>query len=170
MADEPQFLPPDDEITLADELAGVEALLTPSDLEIGAPPDAPAPLGRGWAFDFTTNQFRRGGSRPAGVSGYDELTVWIEKCLRTARGAHPIYSADFGVDQPFSMIGQPFNAAAAGRYGQSVKQALLAHDRITDVTDFTFTGDESSGVLAVSFRVVTDEDDVLSIDNLPLGG
>jgi hypothetical protein len=162
-----QLLPPDDELTLDDDL---EAARQAMEGDFG-PDDEPGPrpFGRGWAFDFATNQFRRGGAAPLEVRGLDQLRMWIETTLRTARLAHPIFSEDYGTDQPFEAIGQVFTPGLAGRYSRAITEALVAHDRITDVKDFNFTGSPTSAVLFVDFTVVTDEAEELPITDLPAG-
>lgn len=117
------------------------------------------PFGRGWAFDFEAGEFVLGGTSPRGVSGIDQLTVWIEKALRTYRSAHPIYSDDFGMEEPFAPIGHQLDAALIGSWAQHAAEALKVHDRITDVTGFSFTADPLSNTLSASFTVVTDEED-----------
>ena len=128
----------------------------------------PQPFGRGWAFDFYKRQFIRGGSAPLEVSGYDQLRVWIEKTLQTARLAHPIYSDEYGVDNPWEPIGQPFSPGVAGRMERGIKEALKVHDRITDITDMTFDGSPTMNELYVSFTVVTDDEE-LRVATIPIG-
>lgn len=169
MSDQFELLPPDDTITVADDLeAAAQAAQIEGREGPGAEEDSKQPFGRGWAFDFSTGQFRHAGSAPAGVRGLDQLRMWIEKTLRTARLAHPMYSDNYGVDQPYEAIGQVFSPAMAGRYAKAIEEALMVHDRISAITDMEFTGGLGSEVLEVSFTVVTDEDQI-DVASVPVG-
>lgn len=162
-----ELLPEEEaEITPDEEL---ELLLAPTDVasegeDIEEPP---MPLGRGWPFDFQTGQFGRAGFAPAATSGVDHLRTWIEKTLRTARFAHPIYTDDYGTEWPEPLIGAPFTPALAGKVSNAVEDALLQHDRITQVKDFFFEGGPESDLLAISFTVVLDDEE-LSLENVPI--
>ena len=87
-----------------DRQKALDAALAPV-VDLADPPVQP--LGRGWALDFTINQFVKNGISPALVYDTDELNVWIEKAMRTARLAYPIYTDDYGMEDPFRLIGQP---------------------------------------------------------------
>lgn len=157
-----ELLPADAPVTLDEELEA--AIIAAED----DPEQPPAPLGRGWGFSFETGQFNRRGGSPAEVRDIDNLRVWIEKCLRTYRGAHAIYDDNFGTDMPDQGIGSPFAAETVGLLTESIRAALLAHDRIEDVTDFRFTGGIDSDVLFVDFTVLVDDEDLL-FNAVPLG-
>jgi hypothetical protein len=161
-----ELLPAADSLTADSELTAVDAALEPAGDPVAD--DSPRVYGRGWAFDFVSGQFTRGGNSPLEVTGLAQLRMWIEKTLRTARMAHPIYSDDYGIDQPYSVIGQPFTPGAAGRYARAISDALLVHDRITQIKDMTFTGGPNDVVLAVSFTVVTDEEEA-TFEDIPIG-
>lgn len=157
-------LTPDEELAAALQADAPPVFATPST-------SSPQPLGRGWPFDFQTGQFVRRGQAPAEVRGLDELRVWVEKCLRTARFAHPIYGSQYGLD-PVEAIGQAAGNASeiVGHYAEGVTDALLVHDRITDVQNFRFTANSSSELLEVSFDVLVDQQGVtLTFQNIPLG-
>lgn len=128
------------------------------------------PIGRGWAFDFARHQFVRSGLAPAEISDLDQLATWIQKCLLTARFAHPIYSSAYGMDEPFGLIGGTFTGAAVASYTEAVRDALTAHDRIVEVTAFTFSQDDD--VLLASFTVHVDEvpPTLLHISSIPITG
>lgn len=121
----------------------------------------PLPFGRGWAFDFGMSQFKMHGHGPREVHGVDNLVVWIEKTLRTARYAHPIYSDAYGIEY-VDVVGKPFTPALAGAYARAVRDVLLIHDRIEEVKDFTFSGDPDLDMLSVAFRVTLIGDEELS--------
>lgn len=119
----------------------------------------PQPYGRGWAFDFTgTRDFVKHGQGPARARGIENLKVWIEKTLRTARFAHVIYGDDYGIDT-VELIGRPLSPELVGQYGTAVTAALLVHDRISSVEDFAFSADPGTDLLEVTFTVVVDEGD-----------
>jgi hypothetical protein len=134
---------------------------------------APAqPLGRGWAFNFLTNEFVANGLSPAVVYEQDQLAVWIEKAVRTAKFAHPIYGNAFGMNDPFLLIGQPYTSELVGEYIDQITAALEVHDRIQTVTNFQFIQDPMTDQVYVTFTVVLDDDDLdpVQMDAIPVGG
>lgn len=140
----------------------IEANVLPADLVLGV---EPTPLGRGWAFDvspmragFVTAPSGRG---PLGTHGLETLKVWILKCLNTERGVFPIYSNRFGMVRPFDMLSEPSSETAIADYEDRVRDALLAHPRITGVTDFSADFDLSVDYVNVTFTVETDRLGVL---------
>lgn len=156
------LVPTDGELTVDERLDAALAGLMPD-----TAPDVQRPLGRGWAFDFETGEFVAHGSSPAIVLGVEQLVVWIEKTLRTARFAHAIYDDEYGTEYPFDAVGQQFTPALAGNLRRSIEESLRVHDRIEDITEFTFTGEGHT--LYVNFRVVTDQEEI-EITQIPLGG
>lgn len=157
------LLPAETELTPDEELqAALGQLAVPEDEEV-----EPQPFGRGWGFDFETGQMQRHGASPVVTRDLDTLRVWIEKTLRTARGTHPIYSLDHGIDDPYVGIGSPFSAEAVGVLTESIADALLVHDRIEEVVDITFTGGPDSDVLSVGFSVIVDDEE-LTFEDVPL--
>lgn len=131
--------------------------------------DETPPLGRGWSFDFGRRAFNSvEGRGPLETRGQATLRAWVEKCLNTQKGAHPIYSDDFGVAMPFGALG-----AAGGSFDSEdleieLVDALTYHPRITDVTDVEVDFDEVNEALRVSFTVVQDDADDLVLDGLLL--
>ena len=119
--------------------------------------DETVPIGRGWAFDFGAGDFVRQGAAPARVYEEDHLRVWIEKTLYTARYAHAAYSGRYGMETPFAdFIG--LGMADAAHYpalAESIKGALLAHDRIVGVDNFQYEYD-GNAALFVTFTVHLD--------------
>lgn len=114
----------------------------------------PTTIGRGWAFDFAKGQFVRHGAAPAEVREVDSLKVWIEKTLYTARYAHPIYSGLYGTEGLFDLISGPDNPGLYRMLQGTIRDALLVHDRISDVVDFRFG--RADEYVEVYFRVVLD--------------
>lgn len=161
------LLPPDPGI-ISPDLA-LDAALAPV-IDLGPVPDRP--LGKGWAFDFSTGQFVAHGTAPAEAYGLDNLRVWIEKTLRTARLAHPIYTDSYGMDEPFFAIGQVDSATLEDEYVTRVTEALLVHDRILAVENFQFSQQPTDDTLYVSFTVSTNANppQTLAVAAIPLGG
>jgi hypothetical protein len=140
--------------TNEDELAQLEAE-TGADLALD---DGPKPtLGRSWAFDFASGRFiTKPGGGPIETQGMATLRTWIEKALRTARGAHRVYAqSSFGLAAGLDVGGiDPSLDDLEGR----CRQALTLHPRITDVRDFRITPDpDDEEVSLVGFLVLTDE-------------
>lgn len=187
------FLPPDDDpIPDPDEeLDALEAADEEGEGDFIDPEDAadlvvvdepPAPLGLSWAFDFEASTFLRGGlGGPLETRGLATLRGWIEKCLTTARGAHVIHPPDYGVEMP-GVIGAPMGGEAAASLEGAVRDALLFHPRITDVTEFeVYLGDPEDEtdptritpedeVLYASFTVVTDDEESIDFIGVPMRG
>lgn len=133
-------LPSEDPVLSPEEnlrLAATEAVV--DTLEIAPLPDEEtgSTIGRGWAFDFSTGQFKRHGDSPAVLKDEDQIKAWIEKTMYTARFAHPIYSDDYGVEGLNDLIAREEPGVAA-TLADSISEALLVHDRIETVTDFYF--------------------------------
>lgn len=127
------------------------------------------PLGKTWWFDFDQRRFVSGGGRgPLAVRGIAGLRIWVEKTLRTARGAHPIYSGDYGLDDPWDIIGSPLAAISVGDLESRIRDALTYHPRIVDVSDFVATKDEDQEALFLSFRVILDDETLLAFRSLSL--
>lgn len=130
----------------------VDPTLAPPDLLVTDAP--PPPLGRSWAYDFQASSFVQGISGVAQTRGISTLKQWVEKCLRTDRGAHPIYSDDFGIVRPFDMIGMALTDVNPDDLEQRIREALTKHPSIADIDDFDMTyspdGDE---FLLVTFTV-----------------
>jgi hypothetical protein len=131
-------------------------------------PEEPPPLGRGWAYDFVNHQFVQspGQHGPLATHGTGTLSVWIEKCLRTARGELPIYSDGFGLDSPADFFGMNAALFPTDLFAERVRDALTQHPRIADVTDLAVQFDDTEEYVAVSFTVVTGEGDLLQFTNV----
>jgi hypothetical protein len=165
-----ELLPPDPGLINPD-LALDAALAPVEDIEN----DAPAPFGRSWRFDFQAGQFIRDGTVPLVVYEMDTLIMWIEKTLRTARLAHPIYADEYGVEDPDELIGQVLvGEEDLSSYEESINAALTYHDRIISVEDFSFTQDPFEETLYASFTVMVDaapplEPQPLEFSDVPVG-
>lgn len=178
--DDAELIPIDAEVVSGSAaLEELELALTPIDaldddlvvIEDGDE-DPKLPFGKGYAFDFQRHELARGreGRSPLKTFGEASLKTRIEKCLRTERGAHPIYSDDYGMEAPFDLIGAPLNSALSSDVQERVRGALVRlDDRIADVRDFSLDYDEQEPFLLMSFRVVLDDETVLSFDRFTLG-
>lgn len=158
---------PADPGVLTPDLA-LEAALAPiPDLE----PPGPAPIGRGWAFDCVAGEFVLHGATPQRIDGLDQIRMWIEKTLRTARFAHPIYTDVYGVVEPTELLGQPYDGEVLAAYQEAIVDALTVHDRIAAVDGFSFAHDPMDDALYVSFTVTLDaaaESQLLNVSSFPL--
>jgi hypothetical protein len=156
------FLPElDDPSEPEDDFAEIEAALEadPSELDLVVDTAEPEPIGRSWAFDFQQRRFRRGrGLSPQATSGMGTLTQWIEKALRTARGAHPVSPDTYGMPAASleGMIGSRVGIVPPD-LEERVTETLLFHPRITAVRDFTYSHDEDEEFVLVSFVYEMDE-------------
>lgn len=129
----------------------------------------PQPIGRSWAFDFISNRFYpKPGGGPQGTRGLTTLRFWIEKVLRTYRGAYPIYDSRYGIEDLDEIIGHQIGDASMTSLSGKIEDALLFHPSITAVTDFSADFNEVDEALVVSFVVVTDQGDELPINDLAL--
>jgi phage baseplate assembly protein W len=176
VASDLNFLPADDPSPEPDaELDAFEDSLTADDalLDDVVIDEQPPPLGRSWAFDFDSGSFLWGtGQGPLETRGLATLRGWIEKCLYTPRGL-AIHPPDYGVEDLDEVIGMSVAEAGSAGLEDRIREALLFHPRIQDVTDFdAFAGtaeNDDDDVLYVSFTVVTDDGDLENFDALPLG-
>lgn len=149
----------------------LDAALAPTE---DAESDSPRPFGRSWQFDFQAGQFVKDGTVPKVVYELDTLIVWVEKALRTARLAHPIYDDQYGMDDPTLPIGQAAADELLSEYQDSIESALLYHDRIVSVENFTFTQDPFEETLYASFTILIDatapqEPQAVEFSNVPVG-
>jgi hypothetical protein len=142
-----------DPVIISPDLQLQAALTTTVDLQ----PPIVEPYGMGWAFDFIHNEFlfQGGAMSPVVVYDTDNLQMWIEKTLHTAQQAHPIYDDDYGMEDPFGLIGFFLDPVAVGDYEQQVNNALLIHDRIVAVNNFQYAMQDTQ--LWIQFEVVLDD-------------
>lgn len=167
---EPQFpddLDPQSTLDLLDDRL-VDPSVPPPDLVVTDAP--PPPYGRSWAFDFVAQRFvvsPSGGI--AETRGLATLRVWIEKCMRTDRGAHPIHSDDYGMVRPFDMIGMQLTDISKDDLEDRVRTALTVHPSILDIDDFDMTyATDGDDALFVSFTVLLADQQSLVVSNVEL--
>jgi hypothetical protein len=91
--------------------------------------------------------------------------VWVEKCLNTARGAHPACPPWFGLAPGDDVIGHPVGYPPPD-LTERIHDALTQHPRITDVVDVTYEFQDDEDWLACSLVLVTDEDDRVPVAGL----
>lgn len=176
--DFPQLLPPlGDELMADDALAQASAQIPeiPDLTEVYEEPQ-PNAYGMTWLWDFNTNRFVTNGSGPARCWDTDSLRMWCQTAVAVNRGAHPIFSEDFGMDDAYAMIGTvKDDVSAQQQYMEDVAQALIQHDRITSVDEFDFSdlppdvdpgttlADITSEGVYCYFEITTDDAQTLAI-------
>lgn len=155
------LIPPDVDAvaSLDDRLDAAEASLTADPFqEPGTAEETPVPYGVTWSFDYQAGRYRRSGTAPAEVRGEDALIEWIQLASQTARGAHASCPPDFGMEAPFAYVGLADPRVAIAEFESQLRTALLVHDRIEDVIDFSAVWDPENGAVIVeTLTVVTDE-------------
>lgn len=164
---------PDDEIDIDPDTELEDAFrIEPDSSEIDQAivPPKPLPLGRSWFFDPVDGRFVTMGGSPAETSGVTTVKAWIVCLLHTMRGAHPMLDPDYGIENPFAMIGRPEAEISNQQYQNEVTEALLKDDRIAAVSAFTFEHDPTTDYTMVRFSVqVRHADDEIPI-GVPLNG
>lgn len=138
----------------------------PADLVVeGVPPHPP---GRSWAYDFVRRRFVSAPQQhgPLETHGIETLKQWIEKCLLTARGAHPIYSEDYGIELPNDLVGVSADTFPDAIYESRISEGLLAHERITSIEDFAAVYDPMEEFVLVSFTCVLDDGTRFPVQNV----
>lgn len=125
----------------------------------------PTPLGRSWAFDFTTKRFVMAGHQPIETRRDQTLRYWIEKCLRTPQGGVIIEPPDYGLDAPTNILGDQFDSADVANREERVREALLFHPAITGIEGYEAGPDpEDEEVLLESFSVILDDSTTLDMN------
>lgn len=164
------LVPPDDDlISPEDQMnAAATAALEDPTAPVAVATEPPEPLGISWLFDFDAGHFIRQGAAPARVTGTDALEMWCLTALSSARFAHAVFSDEFGMENPAADLGAAVAAEVAVDFAARIRDALLVHDRISDVADITTNFDPTTGIVFTSFTVVTDEEESVPIDDLQI--
>lgn len=153
----------------ADQLRAVvaEAAATPLAVDLVIE-TTPPPIGRGYAFDPRLKGFVVGtsGKGVLATRGLDTLKVWILKAIFTMKGVHPIYSDNYGMEDPFAAIGGSMMENALGGYEEMLRDALTYNPRISDITEYAAEPTPMGDGYSVSFQVVLDDDTVIPVSNL----
>lgn len=114
--------------------------------------------GRSWSFDFENGKFNRYGAAPAETTAIDTLKVWCEKVLRTYAGAQVVYPDHIGIDV-LDIIGDQYDESTLSALMETVREALMIHDRIMRVDDMAVERpSEDDDYVIVSMTIVTDSD------------
>lgn len=165
-----ELLPADDEGLAPEEDLAAAVASALEDLPAEAVEAAPEPFGRSWLWDRDAGRFVRDGSSPKEVRGRDALAQWCDAASHTALGAHPIFDAEFGMDEPEDIIGQAADVdERASDWAERLRDALMHHDRITSVENVNVVYDQDAGIVYVrTLDVFTDEEE--STAPLQLGG
>jgi hypothetical protein len=165
------FLPPDDPIISADD--DLDASLTILDEIVASDlvaADPPPPIGKSYYFDFALKRFTRAGAdSPMVTNGLDTLNQWVEKTIRTAKGAHPVYPSDYGMEDPWSIYGKHPNSADYATLEANIREALTFHPRIVDIDHFAADMDPVDEVVLVTFHYILDDGTRQVVGNLPVG-
>jgi hypothetical protein len=126
--------------------------------------DTRSPIGMSWAFDFLSNRFQTFKNKgPLETHDIQTLYGWMEKCLRTDRGAHPVHPPGYGMVRPFDMIGLPVAQAIGSDLEARITDALLFHPRIAAVRDFSFEIDPDDDLILAEFTVILDDEAELPV-------
>jgi hypothetical protein len=159
------LVPPDDaEIAPGDDIDAAEASALGDPYADEATP-APEPFGLTWVFDFEAGQFVRQGAAPAEASTDEaSLEQWCLMVLYSARFAHAVFDDDIGIEYPTDPLGELGSREWLGDYAERMREALMQHERIADVTNFQGDFEQATGVLRISgFDVMTDEGETVSV-------
>lgn len=170
MADDPQLLPVDDgEITPEEDVAAAEASALAAASPEPARAEPPQPFGVTPLFDFELGRMVRAGQSPVMVSGHKALEQWCLMAIYSARYAHAVFTDEFGMEDPESVIGQAADAAeTAADWGERLREALLVYDRVAAVEGYegSFITLNGGRAFVVKFTVVTDEDERVDLGPL----
>jgi hypothetical protein len=165
-----ELLPADDEGLAPEEDLAAAVAGALEDLPPEAVEAAPEPFGRTWLWDRQAGRFVRDGISPKEVRGRDALAQWCDAAMHTALGAHPIFDAEFGMEEPEDVIGQAADVDEyASDWAERLRDALQQHDRVTSVENVEVIYDPDAGVVYVTkLDVLTDEEE--TTQPLQLGG
>jgi hypothetical protein len=159
-----------------EELAVVSQVVERSDPEalvVVEPQFEPPPIGTSWSFDHLQGRYASGpgGHAPIITRGIATLVEWIKVALLTERGQWPIHSDQFGRREIDEAIGEPMTAMVA--LEEHVREALIFHPRIVDVTDFEeedpSDDDQFDGIRSYRFVVVLDDGSRTLVQGINLG-
>lgn len=152
---------PDD--ALQDLEASFQGVSAPADVVVVE--EQPPPLGLSWAYDFPRERFllAQGQHGPLTTHGTETLIGWMEKVLRTSRGAHPIHPPGYGVLGRNELIARLVEGAPVAEFERRIRDALKFHPRISDVQDFDYSFDPNDEWVAISFTVIREDDTRLPV-------
>ena len=124
--------------------------------------DAPHALGRTLVLDSNRSGFVKRGRGPMTVRGEVALREWIEKCLRTHEGAHPIHPAGYGLEEMLAdYIGDSVETLDLDDFEDAVRDALTYHPAIDDIENFDFNivddDEDDTAYAEIVFDVIRDD-------------
>jgi hypothetical protein len=153
-------------------LDAAEASVLDDPLRTTEPEDPPIPYGRTPAFDFASGRFIRvGDGATPWVSGRDALRQWFGAMLATGRGACPIFSDEFGIENPDDYIGGVDPDPELATLEDRLREGVQGHDRIEDIDDFEVSYDPSEGVITLlDLTIITDEQEAVVVGSFDVGG
>lgn len=166
-----QVVPAGDEDLISgdQQLAAAEASLADDPLSTVATETPPIPFGVTWAWDRERERYVRFGAAPAEVRGVSALREWIYNALATAQGVHPIFSDEFGIEDPDDWIGLADPTDAIATFEPRAQEALLQHDRIEELDDLVISFDPSTGIITIpNIVVITDQTDAVPLAPIEL--
>lgn len=124
------------------------------------------PIGRSWRYDWVSHRFRDQTSRGiVATRGHSTLQGWIEKALRTDRGAHPIHPDNYGLERAGAEIGMPEHLVDVADLEERVHACLTFHPAIVNVREFEAEFDEDAEALYMTFTVVLDDDEEIAFED-----
>lgn len=172
-SDDPPFaLSPEADPSAVDPEAAVDAAVEnvlAGGVPAAADPDPPVPIGKTWKFDFETGQFVRNNKSAVAVYGVLSLAVWAEMAIRTPRYGYAVFDDDFGMEHPEDPIGLVDPEIEISDYEGRMRNAVIIHDRISEVQVVDGEYDPSTGILtAGTLGIVTDEEEHVALTALAL--
>lgn len=166
-----EAVPADDQdlVSPDKQLAAAEASILDDPLASTATETPPIPFGRTWAWDRERERYVRLGTAPVEVRGAAALREWIYNALATAQGVHPIFSDEFGIEDPDDWIGLVDPTDAISTFEPRAREAILQHDRVEDLDDLTPSFDPSTGTITIpDIVVITDQADAVPLAQIEL--
>lgn len=159
-----ELLPNEDPLTPDDALAASEAIAL-DDGGLVEVEDAPTPIGRSIAWDHENRQAVMSGHAPLTVRGDQSVSVWIEKAIRTAEGAHTACPAGYGMQRPVEdyLSELPLDETALI---EDLQRCVLFHPAITsvDVTlDIEPDDDNATDLVMVEMVATLDDDSEVTV-------
>lgn len=167
-----ELLPLDDQdlVGSLDQLAAAEASVADDPFgSLDSAEEPPVPYGQSWLWDAQRERYVRQGAAPVEVRGRDALKQWIYSALRTAQGVHPIFSDEFGIEDPDDWLGVVDPTDALATFQPRALDALVQHDRIEDLDDLTANFDPTTGIISIDdIVVITDEAEAVAVSDIEL--
>lgn len=164
------LIPADEAVSPEDDLAAAVAARLENPFELAETPGTREPFGRTIAFDWERGVMKRNGVTPIWVSGHAALREWVMMVLHSAWLAHPVFSDEFGMEQPDGPLGEGSLHdidAAISDFGENFKEGVEVHDRVASLEDFEAEWLEDDGIVhIIGFTVTTDEDERVRFEGI----